>query len=211
MMSMSFLRGAFYAAAASGLLATAACAAPVPPSTPALAGAYSVDPTHVSVTFKVSHFGLSNYTARFTKIDAQVTFDPANPAKSSLVASVDPTSIRTDYPFPEKVDFDKELQSADWFNVAKFATITFKSTKIDVTGANTAKITGDLSFMGVTKPVVLDTVMNAAMDAHPFTKNPAFGISAVGKIDRTAFGLTKYSPFVGNDVTILIEAEFNKK
>jgi polyisoprenoid-binding protein YceI len=210
-MSLSWTRRFALIAAFGAVLGSSACLAEVPPSTATLAGAYQLDPTHASVTFKISHFGLSNYTARFTKIDAKVNYDPAHPEKSTVEASVNPASIRTDYPAPEKVDFDKELGGEKWFNVAKFPDVTFKSTKIEVTGKNTAKITGDLTLLGVTKSVTLDTVLNLALDAHPFTKAPALGISATATIDRTAFGLSAYAPNVGAEVKLLIEAEFLKK
>ena len=90
------------------MLETPAIAQTVAPGT-LPAGIYVSDETHTSVTFKVSHMGMSNYTARFAKADAELNFDPADPTKSTLKASVDPASIRTDYPHPDKKDFDKEL------------------------------------------------------------------------------------------------------
>lgn len=200
------------ALSATALLATSACFAQTPPANPVLAGTYKVDPTHVSLTFKVSHFGLSNYTARFATVNASLTYDPADPTKSQVTASIDPTSIRTDHPVAEtKIDFDKELAGDKWFNAAKFPAVTFKSTKIEVTGERTGRMTGDLTLLGVTKPVTLDVTLNAAMDAHPMRKVPVLGFSASGAIDRTAFGLSAYAPYVGAEVKIQIEAEFLKQ
>jgi polyisoprenoid-binding protein YceI len=167
-----------------------------------------MDPTHASVTWKVMHMGLSNYTARFAKSDATLVFDPAKPEASKLTATVDPLSIRTDFPFVEKEDFDKKLaKDAKWFNAEFFDKITFASTAVKMTGAKTADVTGDLTLLGVTKPVVLKVTFNGGMAAHPMTKKPAIGFSATGSVKRSEFGLTGGIPFVGDDVAVSIEAE----
>lgn len=176
------------------------------------AGLYTADPTHTSVTFKVSHIGLSNYTARFAKADAELTLDPADPIKSTLKATIDPASVRTDYPTPEEKDFDKKLaQDAEWFNAGKFPAITFTSTRIEKTGDKTGKITGDLTFLGVTKPVTLDVVFNGAYAKAPFSEVPALGFSATTTIKRSEWGFDTYVPNIGDDVQVLIETELHKK
>ena len=172
------------------------------------AGTFKVDPTHASVTWKVSHMGLSNYTARFTKIDATLSFDPAKPEAAKLTASIDPMSVRTDYPFVEKENFDKVLaESAKWFNGNVAKTITFTSTAVKMTGPKTADVTGDLTLLGVTKPVVLKVTFNGGMAQHPFAKKPAVGFSASGTVKRSDFGMTANIPIIGDDVVLLIEAE----
>ena len=173
------------------------------------AGTYKIDPTHASLTWKVSHMGLSNYTARFTKLDAVLSFDPAKPETSKLAATVDPSSLKTDYPNVAKVDFDKELvESAKWFNANVAKTITFNSTAIKITGPKTADVTGDLTLLGVTKPVTLKVTLNGGMSEHPFSKKPALGFSATGTIKRSDFGMGNYIPVVGDEVNLLLEAEF---
>lgn len=172
------------------------------------AGTYKMDPTHASVTWKVMHMGLSNYTARFAKVDGTLTFDPAKPETSKITASVDPLSIRTDFPFVEKEDFDKKLATdPKWFNGEFFDKITFVSTGVKMTGAKTADVTGDLTLLGVTKPAVLKVTFNGGMAAHPMTKKAAIGFSAAGTVKRSEFGMTGGIPFVGDDVAVLIEAE----
>jgi polyisoprenoid-binding protein YceI len=194
---------AFSAALAIATPAAAQLAADVP------AGTYKIDPTHASLTWKVSHMGLSNYTARFTKLDATLSFDPAKPEASKLEASIDPASLKTDYPFAEKTNFDKELiEGAKYFNAGVAKAITFKSTAVKMTGPKTAAVTGDLTFLGVTKPVVLDVTFNGGMKEHPFAKKPAVGFSGTGKIKRSDFGMTHLVPVVGDEVTLLLEAEF---
>ena len=193
----------------AGGLMIAALPASAQLATDAPAGTYKIDPAHASVTFKVSHLGLSNYTARFTKIDATLALDPAKPEAAKLTAVIDPTSIRTDYPFPDKENFDKVLaESAKWFNAGVAKSITFKSTGVKMTGAKTADVTGDLTLLGVTKPVTLKVTFNGAMASHPMAKKPAAGFSATTMVKRSDYGMTNALPFIGDDVTVLIEAEF---
>ncbi len=172
-------------------------------------GVYTLDPAHASLTWKVSHLGLSNYTARFTKMNADLAFDPAKPENSTLKVSVDPKSIRTDYPFADEKNFDKNLSMGEeWFNAGKYPEIIFTSTKVAMTGPKTAKVTGDLTLLGVSKPVVIDVTLNNALREQPFAKKPAVGFSGTTMIKRSEFGLSKYVPMIGDDVQIIIEAEF---
>ena len=173
------------------------------------AGTYKIDPSHASVSWKVRHLGLSNYVARFTKFDATLTIDPAKPEAASLTATVDPLSLKTDYPFTDKVNFDKELSESDkWLNGKVHKAITFTSTKVERTGDRTAKVTGNLTLAGVTKPVTLDVTLIGALKDHPFMKKPALGFSATGTFKRSEFGITTYiGPVVSDEVTLQIEAE----
>jgi polyisoprenoid-binding protein YceI len=194
-------------------------------TTDAPAGEYKLDPAHASVTWKITHMGLSNYTARFTKIDATLNFDPADPAKNSVSVKIDPASVRTDYPYVKvkgpmgkTADFDKELSTdARFFNSAKFPEITFKSTGVERTGENTAKVTGDLTLLGVTKPITLDATFNGGFAKHPMGAPIAeVGFSGVAVIKRSEFGMgfmvpaQPGAPGLSDDVTVLIEAEFTK-
>jgi polyisoprenoid-binding protein YceI len=174
------------------------------------AGTYKLDPAHASLTWRVKHLGLSNYTARFTKIDATLSYDPKDPTKSKITASVDPASVRTDLNAPK--DFDQELrEDPRFFKVAKFPEIKFASTKLEKTGDRTGRMTGDLSFMGVTKPVTLDVTFNGSFREHPMTKRGALGFSATGTVKRSEFGMDALVPFVGDDVAVVIEAEFQQQ
>ena len=175
------------------------------------AGLYRLDKTHASLTWKVSHLGLSNYTARFTRFDAEVDFKPQAPENSRVMVTIDPTSIETDYPYPEKKDFDKKLvQKAEWFNATKFPEIKFTSTAIEMTGENTAIMTGDLTFLGVTKSLSFSVTFNGAMKKQPFSKKPTVGFSATGSLKRSEWGMATYVPNIGDEVMLLIEAEFAK-
>lgn len=175
-------------------------------------GTYGMDLTHASIVWRVNHLGLSHYPARFAKFDATLQFDAANPEKSSIAVTIDPKSIRTEFPYPDKEDFDAKLSNSDkFFNADKFPTITFTSTKVQRLAGNKGKITGNLTLLGVTKPVVLDVSLNGAMKEHPFSKKPALGFAAKTTIKRSDFGMTYLVPIVSDDVTIEIEAEFQKK
>lgn len=173
------------------------------------AGIYTMDPTHASLHWKVSHVGLSNYTARFDRFESILQLDPQDITKSKVKATIDATSINTGYPFSQEKDFDKKLsESQEWFNTGQFPEITFISRKIEKTGDNTAKMTGDLTFLGVTKPVTLDVTLNAALGNHPFENKSALGFSATGTLKRSDFGMTTYIPQIGDEITFMIEAEY---
>jgi len=195
------------AAAAS---APAPAAKPVAPDVPA--GDYKLDPTHASLDFKVNHLGFSHYTARFTDFDAKLKFDPAHPEASSVEASIDPKSLTLPRP---PAGFKDELIGKGWLETAQFPAITFRSTKVEVTGANTAKITGDLTLHGVTKPVVLETTFNGGYAGHAMDPHARIGFSAHGVIKRSDFGVVYGIPApgttmgVGDEVEVNIEAEFS--
>jgi polyisoprenoid-binding protein YceI len=175
-------------------------------------GAYAADPAHSSIVWRVNYLGLANYTARFVKFDADLTFDAAAPEKSSVTVNIDPTSVRTEYPFKEKKDFDAALSTEDrWFNSAKFPQITFLSTGVKRTGPKTGKMTGNLTLLGVTKPVTLDVTFNNSMKEHPFAKKSAIGFSAKGSIKRSDFGMSALVPNIADNVEIIIEAVFMGK
>ncbi len=178
------------------------------------AGDYKLDPTHASLIFRVNHLGFSNYTARFKKFDATLQFDPASPAQSQVNATVDPRSIETDFPDPAKHDFNAALQGEQWLNAAQFPEITFRSTKVELTGGNTARIHGDFTLHGVTKPLVLEAKFNGGFKGMPQDPRARIGFSAHGSLKRSEFGIAYGVPApgttmgVGDDVEIIIEAEF---
>ncbi|MEM6811793.1 MAG: YceI family protein [Pseudomonadota bacterium] len=173
------------------------------------AGVYNLDETHAMLIWRVSHLGLSNYTARFTDFDADLTFDPENPENSQLVATVNPMSVETDYPYPERKDFDKVLATGeDWFNAGNFPKIEYKSRKITHNGDNTGTIEGDLTLLSVTMPLTLDVTFNGAMAEQPFSKKPTLGFSATGTMKRSDWGMGAFVPNIGDEVELIIEAEF---
>jgi polyisoprenoid-binding protein YceI len=174
------------------------------------AGTYEIDHAHSSLTWKVNHLGLSNYTARFSRFHAVLHIDPAKPETAKVLVTVDPTSIRTDYPFAESSDFDKELgEGENFFNANKFGRIVFSSTRVERTGRTTARVTGNLTMLGITRPLTIQVTLNGAKP-HPIAGVPALGFSGIAKLRRSDFGMTFMLPLVGDEVTLLIEAEFLK-
>jgi polyisoprenoid-binding protein YceI len=205
--------------AAAALLLAIASATAMGADIKAPKGTYKNDPLHSSLTFKIDHMGLSHYTARFTKFNATLDFDPSKLANSSVTVSVDPTSVRTDYSGNFKAaqkdspykTFDEQIARDNKFlNADKFSTVTFKSTKVVQTG-ETLKITGDLSFLGVTKPVTLTGSVVGSLDKHPFLGKGVVGFSAAGTVKRSDWGMIGTQSFLGDDVTIIFEGEFDQQ
>lgn len=175
------------------------------------AGEYNVDLSHASIVWKVSHLGLSDYVARFADFDASIQYNPDDIASSKVTVSINPMSIQTAYPNASEKDFDEILANdKSWFNAGKYASIDFASTSIKMTGDKSAVMLGDLSFLGVTKQVSLDVVFNGAMLRQPFSGKPTMGFSATTSIIRSQWGMSKYTPNIGDEVEVMIEGEFVK-
>lgn len=176
-------------------------------------GTYKLDLAHASLAWQVSHLGLSNYKGRFTDFNAEIMLNPKQVTQSEITATVNPNSLQTNYPYPEKKDFNQILISdKKWFDADNHPQISFTSSSIKkVAAPSTYRIKGHLTFLGATKPVLLLADINRVMLKQPFTKRPTIGISAQGIIKRAKWGMDAYVPEVGNEVTINIEAEFSLK
>ena len=172
------------------------------------AGGYKLEKPHGSVIFRVKHMGLSNYTARFADFDATLDFDPKNPVASHVKAIINPLSVHAEHPTDK--DWDRRI-GEDLMEGKEFPQIVFDSTKVETTGEFTGKVTGNLTFMGVTEPVTLDVTYNGAMtSAALYQGRAAVGFSARATLDRSDFGLTRYGAIVADEVEIIIEVEFSK-
>ncbi len=165
---------------------------------------YTIDPTHTQVEFTYSHLGFSNITGRFDQVTGDFNFDPADPTKSTVSISIPVSSLSTGVG-----KLDEHLQAADFFDAAQFPTATFASTGVTAAGENKLSVAGDLTIHGVTRPVVLDVTINK-IGEHPMAKVPAAGFDATVTISRSDFGLDKYVPNVGDEVTIDITVEATK-
>jgi polyisoprenoid-binding protein YceI len=178
-------------------------------------GTYTLDHSHATLLFRVSHLGFSNYTARFKRFDAVVQFDSANIENSQLDVTVDSTSIETDYPHPETVDFNAQLRGPDWLDSADHPQMSFRSTRVVLAGDRAFRINGELTLRGITRPVVLDATYNGGYAGHPLDPHARIGFSARGTIRRSDFGMTVGIPApgttmgVGDDVEVIVEAEFS--
>lgn len=179
---------------------------------PLRADRYAIDPEHTEVRFTWDHLGMSRQGGRFVDVSGTLEFDEARPDASSLAVIIKVASLWTGV-----AALDSQLvKSREFFDAAKFPTITFKSAGVRQTSARTADVIGDLSINGVARPVVLNVTWNYA-GAHPMAKiNPAFsdqyvaGFSAQTQIRRSDWGLTRTVPFVSDEIQISIETEFKR-
>ena len=169
------------------------------------AGTYSVEPVHTRVTFGVSHMGFSTYYGEFRDASGTLTLDPKKPDASAIDIKVPAASVTV-----PNDKLDGELKSDQWLDAAKYPDIGFKSDKVVKTGPDTAKVTGDFTLHGVTKPLTLNVKFNAA-GTNPLSKAYTAGFDATGKIKRSDFGVKTYVPLIGDEVDIVISAAFEKQ
>jgi polyisoprenoid-binding protein YceI len=162
---------------------------------------YDIDASHSGVVFGWNHFGFSNPTARFDKIQGSVLLDKADLTKSSISVTLPLEGLDTGV---EKLD--QELKGPDFLDAAKYPTITFKSTKVEKNGENGLNITGDLTVHGVTKPVTLDAKVNriGIFEIPGVMKAQAAGFDATTVIKRSDFGVSKYVPYVSDEIPVHI-------
>jgi polyisoprenoid-binding protein YceI len=194
---------------------TAAVAAktetPPPAAAPVPAGAYKLDPAHASLVFRADHLGFSHYVGRFTRFDADLTFDPARLASSSVSVKIQANSLDADN---TPAGFLDSLRGPEWLDSAKFPTIEFRSTRVQPLGGKRLKISGNFTLHGVTRPLVLDATYNGGYAGHPMDPHARIGFSARGSLLRSEFGIAYGIPApgstmgVGDRVEIVIEAEF---
>jgi polyisoprenoid-binding protein YceI len=177
----------------AGLIGLSSAATAAPES-------YTADPTHTFVSFEYNHLGFSNQRSRFDNVKANFTLDTAAKA-ASVEVTIDPKFVNTG-----SDKFNQHLQGEDFFDVAKFPTATFKSTKVVFAGDKPSEIIGNLTLKGVTKPVTLK-VTNFVCQPHPFTKKDMCGANATTKFKRSEFDLGKFAPAVSDDTTLSIAIE----
>lgn len=167
---------------------------------------YKIDPVHSSITFKVRHF-FSYVKGNFRKFEGTITVDSAHPEKSSVTATIDAASVDTGN---EKRDAD--LRSADFFEVAKFPTITFKSKSVKRTGENSGDIVGDLTMHGVTKEITLHGKFLGKGEGMGGKQISGWELTLAEPIKRSDYGLNwsktvEGTSIVGQEVEVSIEAE----
>lgn len=193
----------------------ASTASPAAESDKIPAGDYTLDRAHASLLFRVDHLGFSHYTARFTKFDAQLYFDPAHPETARVTAMVDARSLETDYPDPRTIDFNAQLQTETWLNTAAHPTMRFQSTAVHFTAPDKLRIEGRLTLRGITHPFTLYATYNGGYAGHPLDPHARIGFSARGSLLRSGYGMdfgipTPEFPLgVSDEVEVIIEAEFN--
>jgi len=182
--------------AVAGLLGAALASNPV---LAAAAPTYRADLSHTQILFSVNHFGHSIMHGTFKSFTVDLKFNPDKPEKTTVSAVIDANSVDTGF-----VPRDNHLKTPDFFDVAKFPNLTFKSTKVEKTGADTAKVTGNLTMIGVTKPVTFDAKL---VGSGPAMGATVYGFTMSGTLKRSDWGMTKFTPNLGDDVAFTIESE----
>ena len=162
---------------------------------------YTIDPTHTQIQFTWSHMGFSNITGRFDATEGTLVYDPANPAASSIQVTTQIASVTSGV-----AKLDEEFLAAEYFDAARFPTASFKSTAVEAAGEGKLKVTGDLSIHGVTQSAPYDLTVNKVGE-HPMRKVQAAGFDATGTIDRTAFGVDRYTMVTGPEIHLRITTE----
>lgn len=166
---------------------------------------WQIDPNHTAAQFSVRHMGISTVRGAFTKVNGSAQYDPSNVSKTAIDATIDASSVDT------RVSMrDEDLRSPNYFDVAKYPTITFKSKSVQAAGEGKLKIVGDLTIHGVTKEVTLDVDGPSAPVTDP-KGNSHVGASASTNVNRKDFGVGGSSNMVGEDITITIDVELVRK
>jgi polyisoprenoid-binding protein YceI len=192
-------------------ISVAALAVTLSLPTTAATSTWQIDPNHSAAQFAVRHLAISTVRGAFTKVNGSVQLDDRDISKSSVEVTIDADSVDTRVP-----NRDKDLRSDHFFDVEKYPTITFKSTKVEQAEPGKLKVTGDLTIHGVTKQVVLDVEGPTAAVKDPWGNQRA-AANATTKINRQDFGVKWNAKMdggglvVGDDVAITIDVEMVQK
>lgn len=172
--------------------AAAAAAAPVK---------YVLDPSHSQILFSYNHLGYSTSYGMFSGFEGEIALDPEAPERSSVSVSMPVRSMLTGW----EARFE-HFMSKDFFDASEDEMVSFTSTGVELTGEDSARITGELTLNGVTKPVVLDAKLNQ-MGEHPMAGKPWAGFDASTTLKRSDFGLGMFAPYVSDEVEVKISVE----
>jgi polyisoprenoid-binding protein YceI len=178
----------------------AALAAVVIPAADAAPVSYTLDPDHTIPRFEIMHNHFSNHIAAFMKSSGKATLDAAV-GTGSVEVTIETASFLAGHALMEKV-----VKSNEFFDVEKFPVMTYRSTRIRWEGGRPTVVEGDLTILGVTRPVTL-TFTNFACGQHPRNKKEQCGGNLVGAIKRSDFGMKAYIPIIGDDVKLMIQVE----
>lgn len=170
-------------------------------SGPALPQHWELDLSHTRIGFAVEHLGYSTTMGRFKQAEGAVHYDIKKPNETTMRFAVDTASIDTGWEAR-----DEHLRNKDFFNSEKYPTMTFVSTDVTFINPQQAKVTGDFTLLGKTKPLTLDVTLRKIAES-PMTKEPVIGFRATGTIDRSAYGMTTFAKMITNEVPIQIDGE----
>lgn len=171
-------------------------------SAPASATTYTLEPNYTQASVHWDHLGFSTPSAQLGQGEGTLEFDPADPGRDSITVSMPLATLNTSVP-----DLDEHLRSADFFEIAKFPTATFRSTKVEPGAApDRLAVTGDLTLHGVTRPVTL-AVTVVRIGVNPRTSVPTIGFDATATLKRSEFGLGRFVPQVGDAIPLHVTAQ----
>ncbi|MEM8572597.1 MAG: YceI family protein [Pseudomonadota bacterium] len=180
------------------LLASTVALAPLP----ALAQDWEVDPSHTSILFSIGHLGFSDTKGIFRDFDIDVTFDPEDVTSTAATVTIDASSVDTFWQAR-----DEHIRGEDMLHVSEYPEITFATTSVEMVDETNAKITGDLTLRGETRPVIFDASLNR-IDANPFDASKRVaGFTLTSVIDRTDFGVDFAAPMVSAEMPVTINIE----
>jgi polyisoprenoid-binding protein YceI len=206
MACVRFLIAGAMALASAGAAAAQPLKVPADPNPAAVeSGAFAVEPIHTRVLFSVSHMGFTTWYGNFNGASGSLVLSPKELSATHLDVSIPIASITT-----TNAKLDGELKGPAWLDTAHFPTARFVSRKIMTAGPRRADVLGDLTLHGVTRPMTLHVVFNGA-GLNPLDKAYTAGFDAHGVLSRSAFGVTKYVPLVGDKVDLIISAAFERK
>jgi polyisoprenoid-binding protein YceI len=169
---------------------------------PLYATTYTIEPDYTQAVFRWNHLGFSNPAAQFSQGQGTLEFDPAAPTRASVQVTIPLSSLNTGVPA-----LDEHLRSEDFFEVAKFPTATFRSTRIEPgMGKDRLKVTGELNLHGVTRPVTLDVVV-LKVGSNPRTQLATVGFEATTTLKRSDFGLGAFVPQVSDEIRLQITSQ----
>ncbi|WP_199508459.1 MULTISPECIES: YceI family protein [unclassified Psychrobacter] len=171
----------------------------------ALPTQWELDNSHTRVGFSVDHMGFSTVMGRFADAKGTVNYNMANPNQTTVNFTIPTSSIDTGWEAR-----DEHLMSKDFFNVKQYPTMTFKSKQVQFLNPQQAKVMGDFTMLGQTKPLTLNVTLNKIANS-PLTNAPVIGFRATGNIDRTAYGMDAYAAGITTNVPIQIDAELVEK
>lgn len=162
---------------------------------PLHATTYTLEPDYTQGVFRWNHLGFSTPAAQFAQGQGTLEFDPANPTRASVQVTIPLSTLSTGVP-----GLDEDFRSSDFFDIAKYPTATFTSTRVEKgAGAQQLKVAGNLNLHGVIKPVVLEVTL-VKIGTNPRTSLPTVGFDAMTTLKRSDFGLGQYVPQVGDDI-----------
>lgn len=169
------------------------------------AGEYKLDKDHAALLFKINHMGFSSYIGRFNEFDVSLDFDPSNIETSRIEAVINMRSIDVNNPA-----FAETLLGSAWLDTQNFPQAVFRSLSVEKIDSELLRVSGQLTFLGITKAVTMDVTLNGAGN-NPLTRSYTLGFAANLRFKRSDFGLKKFIPVVGDQIDIEIHSEFKRQ